>query len=120
MTADRDHNAAALDAAALELAPGEPVLVFLPPVLWPLGWWRRLGYRAVLLGLRGLFAAAERAEGTLPPAGRVTAGTRSAPVPLLAGLSGKTPGCPVALERAATRAGSGRHLVPCYLVRRER
>jgi hypothetical protein len=42
-------------------------------------------------------------------------------VPLLAGLAGETPGCPVALERAATRAGSGRrHLVPCYLVRRER
>jgi hypothetical protein len=84
------------------------MLVLLPPVLWP-------------LGLRGLFTAAERAEGTLPPAGRVTAGTRSAPVPLLAGLAGETPGCPVALGRAATRAGSGRrHLVPCYLVRKAR
>jgi hypothetical protein len=39
----------------------------------------------------------------------------------LAGLAGETPGCPVALERAATRVGSvRRHLVPCYLVRRER
>jgi hypothetical protein len=111
VTADRDHDAAALDAAALELAMGEHVLVFPPLVLW------RLGYRAVLPGLRGLFTAAERAEGTLPPAGRVTAGTRSAPVPLLAGLAGETPGCPVALERA----GSGRRrLVPCYLAGRGR
>jgi hypothetical protein len=119
VTAGRDHDAADLEPAALELAPGEHVRVFLPPVLWPPGWWR-LGYRAVLPGLRGLFTAAEWAEGTLP-AGRVTAGTRSAPVPLLAGLAGQTPGCPVTLERAATRAGSGRrHLVPCCLVRKER
>ena len=115
MTADRDHDAVAQGAAALDLAPGEQVPVFLPPALW------RLGYRAVLPGLRGLSTAAERAEGTLPLAGRVTAGTRSAPVPLLAGLAGETPGCPAALERAATRAGSGRrHLVPRYLAGRGR
>jgi hypothetical protein len=56
----------------------------------------------------------------------VTAGTRSAPVPLPADLAEEKPGCPVSLERAAVRTGTAggpgsgrRHRVPCYLVRRQ-
>ena len=123
MTADRDHEAAALDPAALELAPGEHVLVFLPPALWPLDRRRRLWYRVLVPGLRGLFTAGEWAEGTLPPGSRVMAGRRSYPVPLLAGLARDKLGYRVALKRATARVGTAsgrRHLLPCYLVRRER
>ena len=120
MTPDRDHDAADLEPAALELAPGEHVLVFLPPVMWPRGWWWRLAYRALLPGLWGLFTAAEWAEGTLPPGKRVIAKGCGAPAQALAVLVQNRLGCSVALERAATRlgtAGRRRRTVPCYLVR---
>jgi hypothetical protein len=127
VTAGRDHNAAALDAAALELAPGEHVPVFLPPALWPLSWQQRLVYRVLVPGLRGLFTASEWAERTLPPGARVIAGRRSYPAGLLAGLARDKLGCPVSLERATVRIGTAsgpgsgrRHLVPCYLAGRER
>jgi hypothetical protein len=120
VTAGRDHDAAAL-------APGEHVLVFLPPVLWPLSWQQRLVYRLFTPGLRGLFTGDEWAGGTLPPGSRVVAGRRSYPARLLAGLARDKLGCPVSLERATVRTGTAsgpgsarRHRVPCYLVRRER
>ena len=117
MTPDRDHEAAGREPAPLVLAPGEHVLLFLPPALWPPGW-RRSWYRVLVPGLWGLFTACEWAEGTLPPGSRVMAGRRSYPAPLLAGLVRDKLGFPVSLERTSVRVGSGRRdLVPCYLVR---
>jgi hypothetical protein len=127
VTAGRDRDAAALDAAALELAPGEHVLVFLPLALWPLSRQQRLACRLFVPGLCGLFTGDEWAGGTLPPGSRVIAGRRSYPARLLAGLARDKLGCPVSLERVTVRTGtvsgpgSGcRHLVPGCLVRRER
>jgi hypothetical protein len=103
------------------------MLVFLPPALWPLSWQQRLVYRLFVPGLRGLFTGDEWAGGTLPPGSRVIAGRRSYPARLLAGLARDKLGCPVSLERATVRIGTAsgpgsgrRHLVPGYLVRRER
>jgi hypothetical protein len=120
VTPDHDHDAADLEAAALELAPGEHVLVFLPPAMWPLGWWRRFWYRVLVPGLWGLFTACEWTEGTLPPGKRVIAKGRGAPVQALAVLVQNRLGRPVALKRAATpvvTGAAGRHTVPCYLVK---
>jgi hypothetical protein len=114
MTPDRD--AAGPEPAPLEPAPGEHVLVFLPPALRPPGWRRRRWHRLLVPGLWGLFTACEWAEGTLPPGSRVIAGQRSYPAPLLAGLVRDNLGFPVSLERTSVRVGPGR-LVPCYLVR---
>jgi hypothetical protein len=103
------------------------MLVFLPPALWPLSWQQRLVYRLFVSGLWGLFTGDEWAGGTLPPGSRVIAGRRSYPARLLAGLARDKLGCPVSLERATVRIGTAsgpssarRHLVPCYVVRRER
>lgn len=126
MTPDRDHPAAGKEPAPLELAPGEHLLVFLPPRLWPLSWQRRLAYRLFVPGLWGLFTDDEWAGGTLPPRSRVIVGRRSYPARLLAGLVRDKLGRRVSLERATVRIGTAtgpgagrRHTVPCYLVREQ-